>query len=81
MTCWMSSRTQLFYPQIFKLLKGNKTFEWDEKCKYAFQDLKKFLMTPLLLTKPINDEPLLLYLSVSNTAVRVALVREDGKTQ
>lgn len=37
---------------FFTLLKGNKDFQWDDKCEAAFQDLKKFLTSPPLLTKP-----------------------------
>lgn len=47
----------------------------------TFQDLKKFLKTPPLLAKPVDGEPLLLFLSVSDTDVSTTLVREKGKIQ
>ena len=61
---------------FFTLLKGSKTFNWDESCEAAFQKLKQFLTTPPLLAKLVDGESLLLYLSVSDTAVSAMLVRE-----
>ena len=79
LSCFIPKSSDRCLP-FFTLLKGNKAFQWDKKCKAAFQDLKKFLMTHLLLTKPVTIESLLLYLSMSNIAVSTALVREEGKT-
>ena len=50
---------------FFYLLKGNKWFLWDDKCKQAFKALKEYLGKPSLLLKAIEGEPLFLYLVVS----------------
>ena len=62
-------------------MKGNKRFLWDDKCEQAFKVLKEYLGKLLLLSKPVEGEPLFLYLAVSEYAVSGALIREEGKVQ
>lgn len=57
--------------------KKKKPFEWTEKCEEAFQQLKKYMASPLVLAKPVEGEPLFLYTSVSQTAVIKVFVREE----
>ena len=66
---------------FFDALKGGKKFKWIEKCELAFQQLKEHLGKPLLLSKPIVGERLLLYLAVSESAANSVLVREESKVQ
>ncbi|KAG7542873.1 Retrotransposon gag domain [Arabidopsis thaliana x Arabidopsis arenosa] len=66
---------------FYQILKGNKGFLWDEKCEEAFGQLKAYLTTPPILSKPEADEKLYLYVSVSNHAVSGVLVREDRGEQ
>ena len=61
------------------MLKGSKKFEWMDKCEQAFLALKYHLRHPLLLSKPIEEEKLYLYLAVSEEVVSTALVREKEK--
>ena len=42
-----------------------------------FDQLKEYLSSPPLLVKPIDKEPLMLYLAVSEIALSAALVRVD----
>lgn len=62
---------------FYQLLHGNRKFDWDEKCEDAFRQLKKYLTTPSILSKPENGETLYLYVSVSSAAVSRVLVRRD----
>ena len=64
---------------FFKILR--KAFEWTEECEKAFQELKKHLTSPPLLSTPIPKEELFLYLAVSVTAVSAALIKEEKKIQ
>ena len=64
---------------FFKILR--KAFEWTDECQKAFQDLKVYLTTTLLLSPSIPGEELYLYLAVSLRAVSLALIREEGKVQ
>ena len=66
---------------FFNLLKGNKRFLWDDKCKQAFKSLKEYLSKSSLLSKPIEGEPLYLYLAVTEYAISGVLVREKDKVQ
>ncbi|XP_058103548.1 uncharacterized protein LOC131247126 [Magnolia sinica] len=66
---------------FFQQLKGYKKMEWTSKCEQAFQELKQYLGSPLLLLKPKEGEPLLLYLAVSALAISSALIREVGNKQ
>ena len=63
----------------FKIL--HKAFEWSEECEKAFQELKRYLASPPLLSTPILKEELLLYLAISLSAVSSALVREEHRIQ
>ena len=64
---------------FFKILR--KAFKWMDECQKAFQDLKIYLTTTLLLSPSILGEELYLYLAVSPHAVSSALVREEAKVQ
>ena len=62
---------------FYDILRGNKSFEWSEECENAFQQLKRYLATPPVLAKPVEGEPLFLYIAVSATAVSGVLIREE----
>ena len=64
---------------FFKTLKW--TFAWTDECEAAFQELKRYLSNPPLLSLSKEGESLQLYLAVSSTAVSAALIREEGKKQ
>ena len=64
---------------FFDLLKGNKRFLWDHKCEQKFRLLKKYLSKPSLLSKPVDSEPLYLYLVVMEYTISGTLVREEEK--
>ena len=49
--------------------------------KWRFQDLKKYLASLPLLSKPITGEPLFLYLAVSESAESESFVPEEGDIQ
>ncbi|KAL5562066.1 hypothetical protein UlMin_031813 [Ulmus minor] len=71
-----SERCHLF----FSALRKSKDFEWTPACEEALQELKRYLTSPPLLSKPKDGEPLSIYLAVSDTAVSSVLIREeDGK--
>ena len=59
---------------FFDALKGGKKFEWTEKWELTFQQLKKHLRKPRLLSKLVCGERLFLYLAVSKNAASSVLV-------
>uniref|UniRef100_A0A2N9G6E6 RNase H type-1 domain-containing protein n=1 Tax=Fagus sylvatica TaxID=28930 RepID=A0A2N9G6E6_FAGSY len=58
-----------------------KAFAWTDECQKSFEELKRYLTSPPLLSPSQQGEALSLYLAVSPTAVSSALIREDGGTQ
>ena len=66
---------------IFKAIKQVKNFQWSEKCQATFKDLKKYLSSPPLLTKPKPGKVLYLYLVVSLAAISFVLVHQEAKVQ
>ena len=64
---------------FFRVLR--KSFEWMDECQKAFEDLKKYLSSPPLLSPSMPGEELYLYIAVSQAAISTALVRNDGRSQ
>ena len=64
---------------FFRVLK--KSFEWTDECQKAFEDLKKYISSPPLLSPSMPREELYLYIAVSQVAVSAALVRDEGGSQ
>ncbi|GAA0138400.1 hypothetical protein LIER_00154 [Lithospermum erythrorhizon] len=56
-------------------------FEWNKECTKVSLELKEYLGSPKLLTRPEEGEDLQLYLAVSEGAVSSVLVREAEETQ
>ncbi|KAK4385515.1 Transposon Tf2-12 polyprotein [Sesamum angolense] len=64
---------------FFKILRGGAKFEWSKNGQEAFDELKKYLVSPPLLTKLETGETLYLYLAVSENAVSSVLVRQENR--
>ncbi|KAL0313645.1 UNVERIFIED_CONTAM: Transposon Tf2-12 polyprotein [Sesamum radiatum] len=64
---------------FFKVLGGVAKFEWNDTSQLAFDDLKRYLVSPPLLTKPKVGETLCVYLAVSESAISAVLVRQEGR--
>ncbi|XP_059460363.1 uncharacterized protein LOC132189630 [Corylus avellana] len=64
---------------FFKILR--KAFEWFEECEQAFEQLKRYLVSPPLLSRAVPGETLYLYLAVSPTAASAAMIREEEGVQ
>ena len=62
---------------FFKTLK--QAFAWTDECEATFQELKRYLSNPPLLSPSKEGENLYLYLVVS--AASAALIREEGTKQ
>ena len=64
---------------FFRTLK--KSFEWTADCQQAFEEMKRYLSSPPLLSPTKPREELFLYLVVSPAAISTALVREEDRVQ
>jgi len=63
------------------ILRKSQKFEWGVKQEEALESLKKYLSSAPLLMKPIDGEPLSLYLAVSENAISVVLVKDHEGQQ
>ncbi|XP_074337785.1 uncharacterized protein LOC141674980 [Apium graveolens] len=81
---FISKLAERFLP-FFDLLKGatnKREVNWSPECQNAFEEIKRYLSQPSLLTKAKPGEPLSFYLSAGALAVGAALIREEnGKQQ
>ena len=64
---------------FFRTLR--KSFEWMDECQKAFEELKKYLSSPLLLNPSKSGEELYLYLAILQAAVSATLIREEDGCQ
>ena len=64
-------------------MKKKGPFEWTEEADKAFQDLKRYLTSPLVMVAPRPQEPLVLYLAATPYSASAALVavREERRTK
>ena len=66
---------------LFNCIKKAENFQWTLECEEAFQQVKAYLATPLILTKPDPREDLLLYISMFDRAISLVLVKEERHEQ
>ena len=67
---------------IFRLLRNSQPIVWDDQCQRAFERIREYLLSPLVLVSPTPGCPLLLYLSVSDIALRCMLaLLDDSKNK
>ena len=62
---------------FYQLLKKWKGFQWTEECDEAFWDLKKYLVSPPILSCPDLREDLYMYLVVSEHVVSAVLLKNQ----
>ena len=70
-----SSRSPEKNLPFFKILRKGDKFDWTKEFEEAFENLKKYFLSPPLLSKPVEGEPLYLYLAVAEEAMSSVLVR------
>ena len=63
---------------FFLLLHKWKEFRWSEECVTAFQELKRYLFHPPIMSNPVVDELLFAYLAVALHAISLVLIRVDN---
>ncbi|KAM1252522.1 hypothetical protein ACFX13_041349 [Malus domestica] len=63
---------------FFKALKGSKKYiTWTDECVEVFKNLKDYMSKAPMLSKPEVGDTLMIYLSVSASAVSFVLIRND----
>ena len=76
----MSKFTKRCLP-FYKLLKKDKIFGWNEECEKAFIQLKEYLSSLPILTRPKVEETIFLYIATSKAAVGIMLIVERNGVQ
>ena len=66
---------------FFLLMNKWKGFEWTEECAWVFQQLKKYLSHPPIMSSPETDEVLFAYITVVPHAMSLVLIRVDSGRQ
>ncbi|KAM2101861.1 hypothetical protein ACFX1T_000196 [Malus domestica] len=67
---------------FFKALKRSKKYiTWTDECAEAFKNFKDYMSKAPLLSKPKVGDTLIIYLSVSTSAVSSVLIRKDGNVE
>ena len=72
---WFISRSMDRCRPFFQLLNKWKGFKWTEECALAFQQLKKYLSRPPVMSRPKVDEVLFAYIAVASHVVSLMLIR------
>ena len=62
---------------FFVTLKGANQAGWNEECDKALIVIKQYFAEPLVLASPEADKTLLVYLTVLDVSMSVALFKED----
>ncbi|KAG5227324.1 Integrase, catalytic core [Salix suchowensis] len=62
---------------IFRLLRKKNPGIWNTECEEAFEKIKQYLLKPPLLVPPVPKRPLILYLTVTGTAMGCVLGQQD----
>lgn len=75
LSCFISRLGETVLP-LYKLLKKSERFEGTPEAQVALDEVKRILSNASVLTPPIPDEPLLLYIVVATQVVSAALVVE-----
>ena len=66
---------------FFLLLHKWKEFQWFEECVRAFQELKRYMSHPPIMSSPLVDKVLFSYLDVASHAISLVLIRVDDGVQ
>ncbi|XP_019226659.1 PREDICTED: uncharacterized protein LOC109208090 [Nicotiana attenuata] len=64
--------------RFFALLKKKNNFDWTPQCQQALRDLKRYLSSPPLLSKPKEGETSLVYLAVMELVSVIATPGNQG---
>ncbi|KAJ3701189.1 hypothetical protein LUZ61_004894 [Rhynchospora tenuis] len=78
---FISQSAMLCKPFFDLIKKKTQGFEWGPECQEAFGKIKEYLSTPPIISRPINGEPLYLYIATNEEAISTALVREEEGVQ
>ncbi len=62
-------------------LKSNEEFVWGQEQQQAFEAIKEYLVTPLVLTPPKQGKPLKLYILATQESIGIYWPRTTVKAK
>jgi len=62
---------------ILKIMKKQTADKWDDQCEAIFQQIKEMINSPSIMSRPVEELPLQLYLSISDDTISAALIQEN----
>ena len=62
-----------------KLMKKGGSFIWDDACQQAFEEIKRHLTQPPVLTAPVSGKPFLIYIRGINHFLGVLLAQNNDQ--
>lgn len=65
---------------LFRNLRKQETFCWDDQCQKSFEEIKKAVASPPVLAKPLKEEALVVYLSMTDRTIGSVLVVERERS-
>ncbi|CAH9107126.1 unnamed protein product [Cuscuta europaea] len=77
---FLSKSVERYLP-FFHIMRKANNFKWMAECQQAFEELKQYLSSHPVLSKPKAGETLFLSLGVSTTTISSVLIREDEGVQ
>ena len=66
---------------FFRTLRHKEEFQWDVQCEKAFQELRKVLSSPPILSRLDPGQTLYLYLAITDEVISATLVKEESRNQ
>ena len=66
---------------LFQLLKKEVPTVWNEQCQEAFKKIKSYLMKPPILVPLVPENPLLLYLTTTDTEMGALLAQYQEESR
>jgi len=70
-------------PILHQINKEGYSFIWDEACQQAFEEIKRYLTQPPVLTAPVSGIPFLMYVRVMDHSLGALLaqINDQGYEQ
>jgi len=65
------------YHPFSHLMKKAAPFGWDDSCQNAFNSIKRYLLSFLVLGAPVPGKPLLLYIAPQECSLRALCAQEN----
>jgi len=78
---WFTSELTTKCEPIFRLFRKGASKQWNEECQEAFELLKRYLTSPSVPMPPRPNEPLTLYLTVTQTTMGALLAQHQDRTK